>query len=93
MRLRIQLDPTDAPAQLIDVHRSVLHHHTDRRDPEADLTIRGDGTALKAVLAGLATLDDQVARGSLELVGDVTAFERLVGLLDEFRTWFPIVEP
>ena len=47
----------------------------------------------KAMLAGATTLAAEVDAGRITIDGDATVFDRLVGLLDDFHTWFPIVEP
>ena len=94
VHLCINLDLTDpAEQRVLELRRSVLHHHADRQRADADLTLRGSTASFKAVLAGAATMDDEVAAGRLHLDGDTDTFRRLVGLLDDFRTWFPIVEP
>ncbi len=70
----------------------MLHHH-ERIDPDADATLRAESGALKAVLTGSAVLAEQVEAGAVHIDGDASALERLSGLLDDFRTWFNIVEP
>lgn len=93
VHLRINLELTDTgERRLVELRRSVLHHH-DRVDPDADATLRAESAVLKSVLAGTSVLADEVAAGRVQVEGDVSVFERLRGLLDDFRMWFAIVEP
>jgi hypothetical protein len=67
--------------------QSVLHD-----DPQARECFV-EAIDIHAMLAGATTLEAEVDAGRIQLDGDTTAFDRLIGLLDDFRTWFPIVEP
>lgn len=94
VHLRINLELTDLDERrLVELRRSVLHHHADRQDPDADVTLRSTSAVVKGVLAGNAVLQDEVDAGRAQVVGDASALERLRGLLDDFHAWFPIVEP
>jgi alkyl sulfatase BDS1-like metallo-beta-lactamase superfamily hydrolase len=94
VHLCINLELTDPDEQrVLELRRSVLHHHADRRSDDAQATLRASSSTFKAMLAGATTLATEVDAGRIQLDGDTTAFDRLIGLLDDFRTWFPIVEP
>ena len=45
------------------------------------------------LVTGTKPLGDLEAAGAVTLDGDRAALETLLGLLDTFRFWFPIVEP
>ncbi|MEI2699948.1 MAG: alkyl sulfatase C-terminal domain-containing protein [Microthrixaceae bacterium] len=77
----------------IEVHRSVLNHYETTRATPVDLTITGPTDAVKALLVGTDDLDEATAAGRLAVMGNATAWVRFVSMLDEFRTWFHIVEP
>ena len=94
VHLCINLELTDPDEQrVLELRRSVLHHHADRRRDDAQATLRASSADFKAMLAGATTLAAEVDAGRITIDGDATVFDRLVGLLDDFRTWFPIVEP
>jgi alkyl sulfatase BDS1-like metallo-beta-lactamase superfamily hydrolase len=94
VHLCINLDLTDPDERcVVELRRSVLHHHPGRQRDDASCTLRGSTASFKAVLAGVASLADELDAGRLALVGTRDDFDRLVGLLDDFGAWFPIVEP
>ncbi len=90
----INLDLTDPDEQrVLELRRSVLHHHADRQRPTADATLHASSAVFKDLLSGAGTLADLLATGAVVIDGDQDALGRLVELLDDFHTWFPIVEP
>ena len=94
VHLCINLELTDPDEQLVvELRRSVLHHHAGRQRDDADATLRAGTAVFKSVLAGVTTLAAERASGRIVVEGDEGAFDRVVGLLDDFRTWFAIVEP
>ncbi len=94
VRLGIGLDMSDTGEhRTIEVHRSVLNHYETTRATPVDLTITGPTDAVKALLVGTDDLDEATAAGRLAVMGNATAWVRFVSMLDEFRTWFHIVEP
>lgn len=92
--LRIDLVMSDTGEQhRIEVARSVLNHHEGRRADRADLEITGTVAELKSLLVGVDGLRRGVEAGRLSVSGDQLAWDRLTAMLDEFSTWFNIVEP
>jgi len=90
----INLDLTDPSEQrVLELRRSVLHHHADRQRADAHATLHAPVAVFKDVLSANSTLSEQIERGHLTVDGDQDAFSIVVGLLDDFHTWFPIVEP
>lgn len=63
------------------------------RSGAADAHVESDTLALASIVFGTLSVDDAVRDGSLTISGDRTALENLLGLLDDFSFWFPIVEP
>ncbi len=94
VRLGIGLTMSDTgERRTIEVKRSVFNHYDGARDTSVELSVTGTTEAVKALLVGSDDLGDATAAGRLAVVGDVTAWERLVSMLDDFHTWFHIVEP
>lgn len=94
VHLCLNLDLTDPDQRrVLELRRSVLHHHADRQRDDAHATLHAPTATFKALLAGATTLDDELAGGRLRIDGDASVLTRVVELLDDFHTWFPIVEP
>lgn len=100
-RIRVQLDLDQGRTlHLVELSRSVLHHWADRRVEDVDATIKGTASAFKALVASGQLLDDVIrpatdggSDSGLVVDGDLDAVRTLLGLLDDFQTWFPIIEP
>lgn len=59
----------------------------------AEVTVEADHASLAALLFGQAELDALESGGSLEVRGDRDGLVALLGVLDAFSIWFPIVTP
>ena len=92
LRINLELDDTDE-RHLIELRRCVLHHFSGRADERAGLTVRLSSAAFKQIVVGATTLADEEAAGRATVNGDVEVLARLTALLDDFHTWFHIVEP
>ena len=77
----------------VGVRDGALHHVRGRAAQGAQATIALAHDALLALVTGTKPLGDLEAAGAVTLDGDRAALETLLGLLDTFRFWFPIVEP
>lgn len=94
VQLRIDLHLSDPDEHLVvELARSVLHHHVGPREGTPDLELRMGATAFKQLVVGRSTLDELAAHDDVRVEGDRATLERLVGLLDDFSMWFHIVEP
>lgn len=94
VELRIDLHLSDPDEHLVvELARSVLHHHVGPRAGTPDLALHMGATAFKHLVVGRRTLDELAAHDEVQVEGDRATLERLVGLLDDFRMWFHIVEP
>jgi alkyl sulfatase BDS1-like metallo-beta-lactamase superfamily hydrolase len=71
----------------VELSNGVLHH----RPTAADPTVRLPRAALVRLLGGEAALDDLVADGTV--AGDPAPLGVLLGVLDRFDFWFPLIEP
>ena len=74
------------------VANSVVHY-TSLRNGEPDATITTSASTLASVANELTTLADELANGSIAIVGNTASFERFLGLLDQFELFFAIIEP
>lgn len=68
-------------------------HYGERRNTEPDATITTTSFALGSMANAFTTLADELANGSTVVTGNVAAFERFLGLLDQFELFFAIIEP
>ena len=96
VRLRIDLRLQDPDEHLVlELARSVLHHHRGPRPGSADLELSMPSATFKQLVVGGLSLDAVSADGTGEVSvqGDREVLDTLAGLLDDFRTWFHIVEP
>ncbi len=92
--LVINLELTDpAEQRVIEVRRSVLHHTGGELRPDAGVTLRTTAAAFKALVTSSSGLDDHLARGDVQVDGDIEVLRKLSSLLDDFHFWFPIIEP
>jgi alkyl sulfatase BDS1-like metallo-beta-lactamase superfamily hydrolase len=77
----------------IVVRRSVLHCVVDRSGEPAGVTLSTDSDTFKSLVIGSTTLAAEIEGGRLRTEGDPAVLDELLGLLDTFTMWFPIVEP
>jgi alkyl sulfatase BDS1-like metallo-beta-lactamase superfamily hydrolase len=94
VQLRIDLHLSDPDEHLVvELARSVLHHHVGPRAGTPDLALHMGAAAFKHLVVGRRTLDELATHDEVQVEGDRATLDRLVGLLDDFRMWFHIVEP
>lgn len=77
----------------VGIRDGALHHVHGRPARDAQATVALAHDALLALATGTKPLADLEAAGVVTIDGDRSALETLLGLLDTFRFWFPIVEP
>ena len=77
----------------VGVSHGALHHVHGRAARGAQATVALAHDALLALVTGTKPLADLESAGAVVIEGDRSALETLLGLLDTFRFWFPIVEP
>ena len=80
---------------LLGLEHGALHHvpTIPDRDADVDATVTTSHAALAALARGTGDLDALVADGTVTIDGDAAAFAQLLGYLDTFAFWFPIIEP
>lgn len=92
--IRVNLALTDTSEEfLIELRRSVLHGFAGRQSADADVTLTTTSAVFKSIAVRQLVVADGVASGDVAAAGDVSAFEEMMGLFDEFRFWFNIIEP
>ncbi|MGB3411999.1 MAG: alkyl sulfatase dimerization domain-containing protein [Microthrixaceae bacterium] len=92
--IRINLVVTDTDEKfLIELRRSVLHGFADRQAEDAAATLAMTSSVFKSVVTRSTDLSDAVSSGQIDVAGDIGALDELMGLLDEFKFWFNIIEP
>jgi alkyl sulfatase BDS1-like metallo-beta-lactamase superfamily hydrolase len=64
-----------------------------KTDPNAETTVTTTRTVFEAVILGQRTLADAVERQDIATSGNIKAVFDLWGLLVDFQTGFPVVEP
>jgi len=65
----------------------------DRQSPEADATIRLSRASLNQVLLQRTSFPEAIKDGSILIEGNPAKLFELLGLLDEFKPDFPLIEP
>ncbi len=87
--------------QFTDTHESLastLEHGaltwiTGKTAPTAAATVTTTRTAFESVILGQRTLTDAMEHHEIRVVGNADAVSRLSGLLVDFETEFPLIEP
>ncbi len=91
--LRVHGDSEGDEEHALTVRNGALSSRRGRHDPEAAVVVTVERLALLGVLAGTTSIADAEGAGTLACHGDREELERLLGLLDTFHFWFPIVTP
>jgi alkyl sulfatase BDS1-like metallo-beta-lactamase superfamily hydrolase len=83
--------PDNGEKYVVELSNSTLTNIKGFQATNPDLTITIDRSDLETVMAGQATLDDQIAAGKAKLVGDRKPFDQLKGILVRFTPDFEIM--
>ena len=78
---------------LVELSNGALNHIDGYQSDEADATVSLARSKLDAMLLGETSLAREIAAGHVNIEGDSKALQTVVGLLDTFKFWFPIVTP
>ncbi len=78
---------------ILNLENSALTYMADRQAADADATLTLTRAALDAIMAGLMTLEQAVASGSIKSAGNGKKVVELFSLLDTFKPDFNIVVP
>jgi alkyl sulfatase BDS1-like metallo-beta-lactamase superfamily hydrolase len=77
---------------VLGVRHAALHQRPHQHAPDADAALTCSRGALADVLGRVATLDDQIDAGAIDVSGDVDALRRLFDSLTVFTTQ-RLIEP
>lgn len=91
--LVVNLSFTDTGEQHAVIVRNAVLHHTVEHRTDAAATVELPETLFRQIAAGAATLDGALQDGTARIIGRRSGWDQLVGMLDTFDLWFPIVEP
>lgn len=89
--LNINIEFTDAPPVWLSIENSVLHAFHGKQADSPTATMKVASLDYKRLMMGLATAEELLTSGVLEIDGDVGALATLAGLFDRFERRFPIV--
>jgi alkyl sulfatase BDS1-like metallo-beta-lactamase superfamily hydrolase len=78
---------------VLGLENSALHHIAGRHADDAAASVTLPKVLLGQILAGSTTFPEEVAAGNITLDGDIDSLVELLGCLDRFPAWFPIVTP
>jgi alkyl sulfatase BDS1-like metallo-beta-lactamase superfamily hydrolase len=78
---------------MLELVNGSLNHLLDRTAANPDATITLTRTSLDRVLLGETTLLAEAEGDEITVEPDVAPLTELLGLLDEFKIWFNVIEP
>ena len=91
--LSLNLEFTDHESALLKLRHSVLHVFAGQRSKAPDASLTMSAEDLKLLLCSVTSLDVLEGEGRISVTGDTDALRDLLGMLDAFPRWFPIVTP
>lgn len=77
----------------LTLENSVLSYVPDKKLEQPDATITLNRSTLDNIALGMATVDEKVVSGEIQIEGKKEALDELLALLDRFEFWFNIVTP
>jgi len=77
----------------LELENGVLNHTLNYQVEKPDATITLNRSTLNAIVLGQKTFEDAMKDQSIQIQGNHQMLPTLVGLLDHFEFWFPIVTP
>jgi len=83
--------PDNGEKYVVEMNNSTLTNIKGQQAKNPDLTITINRSDLETVMAGNATIDDQIAAGKAKLIGDRSCYEQLKGILVQFTPDFEIM--
>ena len=77
----------------LKLSNGALSHSVGRSSPSPDATVRLDRSTLNSIVTGRLELGQAISSGQVEAEPDAGPLTELIGLLDDFSLWFPVIEP
>ncbi|MEM9622049.1 MAG: alkyl sulfatase dimerization domain-containing protein [Pseudomonadota bacterium] len=93
LNMNIELSDTPETPWLLSLSNCVLHAFPGTRSDQPTLTVRTSSLDFKRMMLGLASAQDLLGSGAVEVDGDLGALANLSGMFDRFPRRFPIVTP
>lgn len=93
-RIVLNFDFTDVKEKyMLEMVHGVLNHTPGRQAKEPDAAISLTRETLNRIVLQETTLANAIASGDVKVAGAQPKLEELLGYLDRFEFWFPIVTP
>jgi alkyl sulfatase BDS1-like metallo-beta-lactamase superfamily hydrolase len=77
----------------LKLSNGALSHSVERSVPSPDATVTLDRSTLNSIVTGKLELEQAISSGEVRAEPDPAPLIELIGLLDEFDLWFPVIEP
>jgi len=85
------ITPDNGEKYVVEMSNSTLTNIKDQQVKKPDLTITINRSDLEKVMAGSATMDEQIANGKAKLIGDRKPYDQLKGILVQFTPDFEMM--
>ena len=93
-KININLKLTDTKEEYaITIENSVLNYTPDKQNKNADVTITMMRDAFNTMMLKPGSIDEQIASGTIRIIGDKEKLKEFTQMLDTFNLWFNIVTP
>jgi alkyl sulfatase BDS1-like metallo-beta-lactamase superfamily hydrolase len=93
-RISINFSFTDVKEYYsVRLENSVLSYTPNKHDDKADCTVRMTRELLNRIIQGDTTMTVETFTGKIRMSGDVSAVQRVFGMMDTFHLWFNLVTP
>jgi len=77
----------------LKLSNGALSHSVERSSPAPDATVTLDRSTLNSIVTGRLELEQAISSGEIRVEPDPAPLLELIGLLDDFNLWFPVIEP
>lgn len=77
----------------LKLYNGALSHSVERSVPSPDATVTLDRRTLNSIITGKLELELAISSGEVRAEPDPAPLVELIGLLDDFDLWFPVIEP
>ena len=85
------ITPDNGEKYVVEMSNSTLTNIKDQQVKKPDLTITINRSDLEKVMAGSATMDEQITNGKANLIGDRKPYDQLKGILVQFTPDFEMM--
>lgn len=78
---------------VLNLENAALTYLEGRESAEADATVTLDRPVLTEIMLRTLSIADGVGQGKIQVDGELAKLEELIGLIEDFKFMFPILEP